>query len=331
MNRWRLVVRSARQFWQTNLAVLLGVAAATAVLTGALIIGDSVRGSLRDLALSRLGSIHEVILAERFFRPELAQQIEAQNPGTTALPLVLMQGTIQTARPVGQDINVAGNIAILGIDPRFWQLGEVPGWTPEEIGPDEIVLNQALADELDVTAGDLVTLRLPGGNDVPADSPLGRKTAETQSLPRLTVKAVIPTEGLGRFGLHPTQQLPLNAYASREALEDALEQPGKVNALFVSRAEDSQSQLDLSELQLTLEDFNFELNRVRQTFAPEDGEEQTIYDYWQLSSSRMIFGATAAQAIVDEFPTGARPIFTYLATAIGKGDLPDTYQESASP
>src|SRR5690606_21663170 len=141
MNRWRLVLRSAQQYWRTNLAVLLGVAAATAVLTGALIIGDSVRGSLRDLALSRLGSIHEVLLSDRFFRPAAAEQIETQHPGTKALPLVLMQGTLQTvpAAP-GEPTNVAGNIAVLGIDATFWELGDVPGWTPTEIGDDEIIL-----------------------------------------------------------------------------------------------------------------------------------------------------------------------------------------------
>ena len=38
-----------------NLAVLLGVAVGTAVLTGALLVGDSLRGSLRDRALRQLG------------------------------------------------------------------------------------------------------------------------------------------------------------------------------------------------------------------------------------------------------------------------------------
>src|SRR5690606_39265820 len=81
----------------------------------------------------------------------------------------------------------------------------------------------------------------------------------------------------------------------------------------------------------TLEDYNFALNRVRQTFTPKEGDEQTIYDYWQLTSSRMIFGAAASEAISDEFEGNALPIFTYLATAIGKGEVPDQYQEPAVP
>ena len=46
----QLVRRSATYHWRTNLAVVLGVTAAVSVLGGALLVGDSVRGSLRDIA-----------------------------------------------------------------------------------------------------------------------------------------------------------------------------------------------------------------------------------------------------------------------------------------
>jgi putative ABC transport system permease protein len=42
-----LVRRSLGHYWRTNLAVIAGVATAVAVLSGALLVGDSVRGSLR--------------------------------------------------------------------------------------------------------------------------------------------------------------------------------------------------------------------------------------------------------------------------------------------
>ena len=64
--------RSLAYLWQINLAVLLGVIIATAVITGALIVGDSVRGSLKHLVLSRLGGIDYALISSRFFRQELA-------------------------------------------------------------------------------------------------------------------------------------------------------------------------------------------------------------------------------------------------------------------
>ena len=56
-----LTLRSVTYHWRTNLAVVLGVAAAVSVLGGALLVGDSVRGSLRDLVLSRLGRTNDVV------------------------------------------------------------------------------------------------------------------------------------------------------------------------------------------------------------------------------------------------------------------------------
>ena len=55
----------------------LGVAVATAVLTGALLVGDSVRGSLRDLTLQRLGRIDSVLVAGHMFRAALADELAA--------------------------------------------------------------------------------------------------------------------------------------------------------------------------------------------------------------------------------------------------------------
>ena len=49
MTTFRLAVRSLRHYRATNLAVSAGVAVAVAVLTGALMVGDSVRASLRAL------------------------------------------------------------------------------------------------------------------------------------------------------------------------------------------------------------------------------------------------------------------------------------------
>ena len=44
----RLRLRNLLFHWRGNLAVFLGVVVGTAVLTGALLVGDSLRGSLRD-------------------------------------------------------------------------------------------------------------------------------------------------------------------------------------------------------------------------------------------------------------------------------------------
>lgn len=52
-----LITRSLRFHWRGHLGVLLGAAVGSAALIGALVVGDSVRLSLRELALQRLGNV----------------------------------------------------------------------------------------------------------------------------------------------------------------------------------------------------------------------------------------------------------------------------------
>ena len=55
MTVFRLITRSLVFYWKTNLCVLLAVVAATTVLAGALILGDSVQYTLKKAMEWRLG------------------------------------------------------------------------------------------------------------------------------------------------------------------------------------------------------------------------------------------------------------------------------------
>src|SRR3954468_24566606 len=97
MKAWRFILWRLRHYRRIHLAVALGVAVATAVLTGALLVGDSVRGSLRDLTLQRLGRIDSAIVAPHMFRAELASEV-ASDAGfkkcfSSAQPAILLKGT----------------------------------------------------------------------------------------------------------------------------------------------------------------------------------------------------------------------------------------------
>jgi hypothetical protein len=76
MGTSQLLKRNLSYYWRTNLAVVLGVATAVAVLAGALLVGDSVRASLRDLVVQRLGQTDYAITAPGFFREQLAADIQ---------------------------------------------------------------------------------------------------------------------------------------------------------------------------------------------------------------------------------------------------------------
>ena len=103
MRRRRLIVVSLVHHWRMNLAVACGVVAGTAVLTGALLVGDSMRGSLRALTLERLGQVDEVLLTERFFRAELADALgeseEFRRYFGDAVPVILLRASLENPSP----------------------------------------------------------------------------------------------------------------------------------------------------------------------------------------------------------------------------------------
>ncbi|MFI4873941.1 MAG: FtsX-like permease family protein, partial [Blastopirellula sp. JB062] len=165
---------------------------------------------------------------------------------------------------------------------------------------------------------------LPSSNEVPAHSQLGRKSDRVQGIPRVKVAAIIPAEGLGRFGLFPNQQSPQNAFVPLALLEDSLDQPHKANAILTAELDPDLLDVKLADaLKLSLADFGFRLDQVREDFIVDGEASKTIYDYYQFSSSRMIFSRAAEQAILQAAGPDSFPLFTYLATSIEKKSADD--------
>src|SRR3970282_286672 len=146
MTKAHLVLRGLTYYWRTNTAVVLGVATAVAVLGGALLVGDSVRGSLRDLVLSRLGRTDQVVASAGLFREALAQDI-ARQPGfaerfSGVAPLIIAQGMV-SAQESGRR---AGQVRVYGVDDRFWRFHGVDGLAGP--GARDAYVSPALARQL---------------------------------------------------------------------------------------------------------------------------------------------------------------------------------------
>ena len=153
--------RSLTFFWRIHLSVLLGVAVATAVLTGALLVGDSVRDSLKDLTLDRLGDIDHALVSDRFFRADLARDIEAAGDGMTVVPAVTLGGSAVHAGAGTR----ASRVAILGVNSRFAGLFDAnPPDLARHGAATPFIANESLRSELNARVGDAVLLsfELPG-------------------------------------------------------------------------------------------------------------------------------------------------------------------------
>ena len=343
VNRWQIALRSLFFYWRTNLSVACGVAAATAVLTGALIVGDSMRSSLRQLTIERLGQIDELLVSDGFFSAQLSEQI-AQTAAfkthyTSAQPAILFPGGTVEANFESAGIRRANRVTVLGITEEFWSFGDPTIKPARELSGMTAMVNQALADELQITAPQIaagnakLTVRIPKQNQLPGDSAMSKQDDLIESLVELEILEIIPNSSLGRFDLHPTQADPLNVYLPIALLQDSLSRtvlkhktdPAQANIVLLSGQRDSIPTPDASEelsrqIRPTLEDYGLSLKRVTRTFSAKDSEK-LVFDYWSLSADRMVLTDPAADRIQSAFPT-AKPVFTYLANDIRLANQP---------
>jgi ABC-type antimicrobial peptide transport system permease subunit len=317
MRTSRLIQRSLAYYWQTNLVVVLGVAIAVAVLTGALLIGESVRGSLRNLVSQRLGRTDDFVASTGFFREQLATDILQPGVFTTSgigatCPLIALDGLV-THEPSRRR---AGDVRVYGVDERFWKFNGVTAEAPQD---RQVLLSESLAHELGTNTGDSILLRIEKPSDIPVESLHGRKEDPGRTI-RLNFKSVLPATALGEFSLRP-QQGPVRAiFVSLPFLQKELDQPGKVNTILVAAiqsADQNQRQqmpgtlLSLLKDKATLEDLGLKIRVL---------DEQKVLS---LESSSNIIDdtvANAAQESADALSLKRFPIFSYLANSISSGD-----------
>lgn len=323
MNSLRYILASLVHYRRVHLAVAAGVAVATAVITGALIVGDSVRGSLRELTLERLGRIEAVLVAPQPFREELGNEFAARAAdeiAVDAVPLVMTRGTLKTT---GRgESRIAAGTSIIGCSAEFWQMGE--GGPANEMNGRELALTAPLAKELGVEVGDELLLRLPAAASLPGDSTLAEKE-DTIVSRRFKVAAILPSTGIARFSLQPTQRSPRNVFLPLAEVQALLDWQGKANALAVAEAgeqlaphDDFWQHLSGVPLEPKLEDLGLRMEPVS---ISESDEPFAL----QLTSRAMVLPDYAVQVINEQFAE-KRPqeIVTYLANTmkIGKRQIP---------
>ncbi len=252
MKLGRLVTRSLRLYWKTGAVVAFGVAVATSVIVGSLVVGDSVRGSVRDTALDRLGGIDCALVSPRPFRRSLASDI-ARHPAlsgdTHSVAAVVLRQGVLTADATGAvvpRVNVIGTSAAFW---GFWSASEEPG-----LNGRRAAVNASLARDLQVARGDFVLLTIGRRGAAPIDTLFGRRGREhTVRQLRLEVAAVLPDSGAGCFALVPGTATPRNVFVALDWLTEQAGEPDAANAVLVQSASGAPDGIDVA-LQQALRD-----------------------------------------------------------------------------
>ncbi len=340
---WQLVQKTLIYYWRVMLPVVAGVSVATAVIVGALLVGDSMRGSLRDIALDRIGSIDQVFIAPRWFDQASIERVRQQHSSDShSLETVLWiqqvvaehrsanAGSAAASQPasdlpvVRPQIDRATEMTLLGIDDSFWSLGSIrPMKNP--IG-EQVVLNESLSKQLHVEVGDRITFNVSRQAVVPADSALGKRENETVALPRWEVVAIVPDKSLGRFSLRSDQRPTMNAYASKSALQRSLEIENKINCVIQAHSNGSAgpaptAESGWSQFDLSLSDLGFRWQHIERTYpntelgdSGDATRQVNVLSYDQFNSEQMLLPESIvsdALRSLSEFQP--KTVLTYLA------------------
>ena len=215
MKQPSLLSQSQKYYRRFYRLVAVAVILMTAVLTGSLLLGDSVRGTLVKRVSERLGNAETVITSGTGFMSETLTKHPLLNH---AQGYLLMDGFVSV------------NQKLLPV--YVW------GTDADTLLPGEVIVNEALFDRLS-NQEDFV-LHLPSHNLVPSGSLFVSKSYATQM--RLHVAGVKSVENGGNLLLKNEQTIPLNVFINRQHLAERLELEGKVN-LILSDAIISEEQL----------------------------------------------------------------------------------------
>ncbi|MBC8468075.1 MAG: ABC transporter permease [Planctomycetes bacterium] len=315
MSLWNLAKRSLSFYWRTNLGVLLAVMVSAIVLTGALVIGDSVRYSLKSMVEARLGETQLALIPNnRFFRAELANEL-AKELDTVAAPVLQLRGLIANSNGEKR----ANRIEVLGVDGRFFEIGTAQ--SPLGDSPNQtIVLNTPLAIKLGVAVGDEVVLRIEKPSLMPRDVPLTPDSGLSMAF-RLVVKAIAGQSDFGSFSLKANQITSLNAFVSLQWLQEQLGRNNEANMLLLAaNARDDitvEKANDAVKKCWKLADAGLELRRLQNK------------NMFELRSRRVFIDESITSAAIN---TGDESfsVLTYFVNELSSGDRATPYSMVAA-
>ena len=233
----KLIRRNLRYHARGHFGVVLGAAIGSAALFGALVVGDSVRESLTQMALRGLGMLHFALATQDPYRRRASNAVgesfewgkskeSKKNPyqhsyaswgQTSALVLPgIVARQDGTAR--------ANSVTVLGVDDVWWPL--LADWgdlmfqgreSPHARWKDGGVafISQALARQLAAREGDQIVLRVRKSSALALDAAISPRNEDTVGI-RLTVGKILPPAMLGDFNLTAGSTLPANLFFTAE-------------------------------------------------------------------------------------------------------------------
>ncbi len=298
MSILKSAIKSFLHYFGKNLTIALGIAISTAVITGGLIVGDSVNYSLRQTVHYRLGNItHAVSAGDRYFSKDYTSRI-AKKLDVPASGMLKLEGIGITG---GGKLRL-NNVQVLGIDKAFEKTTGTD-FLYDSLQQNEVIISANMADRLNLAPDDFLLLRIKKASLIPLNTPFVSDEEQTVSV-RVKIKAIAGKKDLGRFHIQNSQTAPFNVFLDIDKLNEVMELQDRINQIFINNTKNYES----TELS----------NTIRSLWQIEDGNFEVQYldetNNWEFHSKRVFIDSTVSETILTEFDH-AKPVLTYFVNS----------------
>ncbi len=278
----------------------------SAVITGSLMTGKSVRESLKETSFEKLGNTGIVISSGiRYFDPSLTSRL-ASETGLKCTGVLELDGYCQnfaTQQYVPQ-------VKIYALDDNFFPFHNNGQIT---IDKGSVAVNERLADYIGLKEGDDLIIRFSSITDIPADAPFSPGKESNPSVVFRTATILGPGNS-GNFSLGISQLTPINIFINRSDLTDAEGKIPGINRLLFDRTQSVSTEQIYDDLLNIMkpEDTGLSLRLIPSTGG------------YELVSDRIFIDQSQVEEI-SKLPVASYPVITYLANNISKDDKSTPY------
>ncbi|MEK6796670.1 MAG: ABC transporter permease [Spirochaetota bacterium] len=278
----------------SSAAVIVSAAVTAMLITGALVVGESVSGTLRAMSEQRLGNAtHAIVSPDHFMTGDIARS----NNGAAIL------SRAGSASSSGGE--TTSRVRIYGIDDAFFRFVRK---TLDAPARDSVYINRTLAEHLAVKSGDEIVVRIERPAALASDVTFGA-TDEPVERRRVTIARILSADEFGSFSL-------------------TADAPPK-GAVFFSRTELAEriGRNDAADI-ILLHTTRNALETALQTASPLDkglivatNKRGSI----EVSTPRIFLPPLIGNALLA---AGGRPVFGYFVNAI-RGHMTTPYSFAA--
>jgi len=299
----RMILKSLVYHRKDAVYQIIIISVLSAVISGSLFTGHSVRSSLKRASLEKLGSTDIIISSGlRYFDPALSEKVSA----ATGNPAVSILETDGYCSNFSTGVT-ALNVRIYGTDDTFFPFH---GSGSLRIARGEAGINQSLARHLDIGEGEEIIVRFRETDPLPSNAPFAPAKDDHGSVV-LKVSHIIPPERGGNFSPGISQQIPMVLFLNMADMAGGQNKRIQANRILVSQVNKADYNEILSSV-LTPADIGLSLRTSAKT-----GERELISD-------RIFLDSLLVSEILGNIPTG-EPVLTYLVNSFRIRDKSTPY------